>query len=687
MYESFYGLREKPFSMLPDPGYLYLSRKHQMALTMLEYGLVNHSGFCVVSGETGSGKTTLLRKLLENIEPNITVGMITNTHKGFGELLDWILSAFGIHQQGMSLVDMHQRFVDFVIEQYAANKTTLLIVDEAQNMTVEKLEELRMLSNVNSEQDQVLQVILAGQPELKDTLRLPELKQFAQRISVDYHLGALSKEETAGYIEHRLKTAGADHNIFTIEACELIHEYSGGTPRLINLMCDTVMVYGFADQRDIIDEILVDEMVRERMVDSIVPINKEALARAPFVRKEETNKAERPKVKSKSEKKTDKKISPEPEEKPGTKPEEIITPEENKESIQPEAVSSEHSSEKISDADLTQETSWVNEGKDDHASERRRTHSRDRRKGSFDSDDNTDQVIISKTVVEDRYNDTSPQWERSDSSSYKREEVAARGELDNDVQLRGPNTIAIIPQDKSEDIDYFKWSIGIAIIIFLIFAGFVLSDISNKMNANQTALSSDEEAGKNPDSLSNIVKQQLLEAEKVRQELARMQQEDRDRMKALELEAERLKKERDEALARKASEEQTSAREKAALREASVRERLAKAEAEKARAEAEKAKAEAAAAKLEKTRLLLEAQKAEIAEREKKMQAHEAMIEKTRQDDVATIVVNEPEAGSVKQENITATKKEAATETKKQTKQFRTDPCSSSTARFLSTCR
>jgi len=172
----------------------------------------------------------------------------------------------------MGKVEMHQLFVDFLLEQYAKNKTTLLIVDEAQNLAVETLEELRMLSNVNSEKDQVLQVILAGQPALKDTLRLPELMQFAQRIGVDYHLESLSLEETCGYIQHRLKTSGATKDIFTPGACSRIHSYSGGTPRLINLICDTVLVYGFADQKQTIDKDLIDEMVLERMKDSVVPI-------------------------------------------------------------------------------------------------------------------------------------------------------------------------------------------------------------------------------------------------------------------------------------------------------------------------------------------------------------------------------------------------------------------------------
>ncbi len=272
MYEAFYGFKEKPFSMLPDPGFLFLSKKHQMAMTLLEYGLVNHVGFCVISGEPGAGKTTILRALLDRVPIDVTVGLITNTHQTFGGLLDWILSAFGLHKGSLTQVEMHQIFMEFLIEEYANKRTVLLIVDEAQNMKEGALEELRMLSNINTEKDQLLQVILSGQPALKEMLRKPELMQFAQRIAVDYHLETLSAIETCGYIQHRLVTAGAQRNIFTPAACERIHCYSGGTPRLINLLCETVLVYGFADQQDTIDVDLVDEMVVERMKDSVVPI-------------------------------------------------------------------------------------------------------------------------------------------------------------------------------------------------------------------------------------------------------------------------------------------------------------------------------------------------------------------------------------------------------------------------------
>ncbi|MGB5582747.1 MAG: AAA family ATPase [Gammaproteobacteria bacterium] len=274
MYESFYGLKAKPFSMLPDPEFLYLSKKHRLALTMLEYTLMNNAGFCVITGEIGAGKTTLLRKLLSTVEDDVTIGMITNTHQSFGELLDWVLAAFGIHEPGLGKVEMHQRFVDFLLEQYASNKSTLLIVDEAQNMPASTLEEMRMLSNINSEQDLVLQVILAGQPELKDMLRKPELMQFAQRIAVDFHLDALNSDETIHYIQHRLVTAGATTDIFTPDACRLIAECSGGVPRLINLLCDTALVYGFADQCQIIDADLIEEVVNERLEHSILPLVK-----------------------------------------------------------------------------------------------------------------------------------------------------------------------------------------------------------------------------------------------------------------------------------------------------------------------------------------------------------------------------------------------------------------------------
>jgi general secretion pathway protein A len=271
MYETFYGLKERPFSLLPDPDYLYLSPKHMRALTLLEYGMMNQAGFSVICGDTGAGKTTLIRRLLTELGEDTTVGLITNTHKSFGELLSWVLMAFGLNGENKSKANMHQMLIEFLIDQYAQNRHTVLIVDEAQNMTADTLEELRMLSNINSDKDQVLQVILAGQPALRETLRKPELMQFAQRIAVDYYLESLNRDETGEYIQHRLEVAGGSSDIFTEAACHAVYRYSGGTPRLINLLCDTALVYGFAEQTPVIDAPLIEDVVREQHRNSIVP--------------------------------------------------------------------------------------------------------------------------------------------------------------------------------------------------------------------------------------------------------------------------------------------------------------------------------------------------------------------------------------------------------------------------------
>ena len=271
MYEPFYNLSEKPFTLLPDPGFLYMSDKHRMAFSLLEYGLMNHAGFTVISGDIGAGKTTLIRHLLDNMDREHTVGLISNTHQSFGELLHWILLAFNLDHADMDKVQMYQKFIEFIIDEYAHNRRTVLIVDEAQNMSAETLEELRMLSNVNADKDQALQVVLVGQNELRDTLQRPDLVQFAQRISVDYHLKPLSEEETANYIRHRLKVVGGRANIFSDAACKAVHLYSNGVPRLINLLCDTALVYGFEEGKHQIDAKLVTQVAKEKQQGGIFP--------------------------------------------------------------------------------------------------------------------------------------------------------------------------------------------------------------------------------------------------------------------------------------------------------------------------------------------------------------------------------------------------------------------------------
>jgi len=265
MYQAYYGFREKPFSLQPDPAFLYLGKRHGMAMTMLEYGLMNRAAITVITGEIGSGKTTLIRRLLDEIEDDVSVGLISNTHRSFGELLQWISLAFDLEYKDREKVELYQGFIDYLVGQYAQNRRTVLIVDEAQNMDPLTLEELRLISNVNADKDQVLQLILVGQPELRDTLRRPDLEQLAQRVSVDYHLMPLEAEETEKYIQHRLTVAGGDPELFEEQARRFIHEQADGIPRLINTLCDTALVYGFATQQARISVDLVQEIIADKI--------------------------------------------------------------------------------------------------------------------------------------------------------------------------------------------------------------------------------------------------------------------------------------------------------------------------------------------------------------------------------------------------------------------------------------
>ncbi len=233
MYKRFFALNERPFSLLPDPDFLFLSDKHRAALDLLELTLHNECGFCVISGDIGAGKTSLVRELLRRLGDEVKVGLVSNTHASFGELMQWILAAFGLQVHSDDRLELHRRFVEFLIQGYADNKRTLLIIDEAQNLSVAAMEELRMLSNLNSDKDLVLQVILVGQSELREKLRRPELAQFAQRVALNYHLSALDAGETGQYIVHRVMHAGGKAELFGADACLSIHRgYGGGsTPR------------------------------------------------------------------------------------------------------------------------------------------------------------------------------------------------------------------------------------------------------------------------------------------------------------------------------------------------------------------------------------------------------------------------------------------------------------------------
>jgi general secretion pathway protein A len=272
MYEKVYGFSEKPFALTPDPEFLYFGRHYKRALLQLEYGLANEASFLLVTGEVGAGKTTLIRYLLGRLDADLTVGLISNTSRDSGRVQQWVCSAYGLDATGNDDVALYNSFIDFAIEEYASGRRVVLIVDEAQNLGRNKLEELRVLSNVNVDKHLVLQTILVGQPELRDIMRSPQMQQFAQRIGVDYHIGRLSEAETLAYVRHRLRVAGCPRpDLFTTPALKLVHASSRGIPRLVNQLCDTALVYGYAEQRDHIDEALMAEVINDRCAGGIFP--------------------------------------------------------------------------------------------------------------------------------------------------------------------------------------------------------------------------------------------------------------------------------------------------------------------------------------------------------------------------------------------------------------------------------
>ena len=265
MYLDYYGLRERPFSLLPDPDFLFWARPHSKAYTMLEYGIASHAPITVITGEIGSGKTTLVRKLLGEIPGEYSVGLISNATGGRGELLHWVMMSLGqAVDPGASYVQIFRAFQDFLIDEYARGRRTVLIFDEAQNLTPETLEELRMFSNINADKDELLQLILVGQPELRALVHRPELQQFAQRIASEFHLRALDAEETAQYIAHRMTIGGATRPVFDDGAGVIIHAACRGVPRLINQLCDYALVYGFAEEKPEIDAAIVREVLEDR---------------------------------------------------------------------------------------------------------------------------------------------------------------------------------------------------------------------------------------------------------------------------------------------------------------------------------------------------------------------------------------------------------------------------------------
>jgi len=268
MYNHYYGFQEKPFSLTPDPHFFYLSSVHRRALAYLTYGLEDKKGFITITGEIGAGKTTLIRALIKRLDPNTTVARIINTKVSSFELLKMIARDFGIDKQFTSKEELLNHLNNFLLEQYSMGHNSVLIIDEAQNLEPATLEEIRLLSNLETEKDKLLQIILVGQPELRQILALPELKQLRQRITVGYHISSLTREEVAEYIRHRLTVAGGrNKELFTPEATDLIYRYSGGIPRLINIICDAALVTGYVENVQRIDADLIREVIEELDLD------------------------------------------------------------------------------------------------------------------------------------------------------------------------------------------------------------------------------------------------------------------------------------------------------------------------------------------------------------------------------------------------------------------------------------
>jgi type II secretory pathway predicted ATPase ExeA len=264
VYEQFYGFRERPFALNPDPAFLYMAPQHKRALGVLRYALAIDAPFCLISGEVGAGKTTVLRSLIASLDKECTVGLISNPSSEFGPVLPWISYAFGLPHRELDPVSLFQQFSDFLVAQYAAGQKVLLIVDEAQNLNAHRLEELRVLSNINSDKDLVLQTVLVGQPELRDLIRKPELRQLAQRIVADCHIGPLNLEQTFTYVQYRLRKAGGKVSLFNYSALRLAYAASRGIPRLINQICDRALVYGYADNAPLIGVDLMRLVIADR---------------------------------------------------------------------------------------------------------------------------------------------------------------------------------------------------------------------------------------------------------------------------------------------------------------------------------------------------------------------------------------------------------------------------------------
>lgn len=262
LYTAHFGLTARPFSLVPDPDFLFWSPAHTRAFAMLEYGILTRAPITLITGEVGAGKTTLLHQLLRSVGPDVRIGLIANAHGDRGELLRWVLLALSQPTEpGATYVDLFGQFQSYLIAEYAAGRRVVLIFDEAQNLSRESLEELRMFTNINTGKDELLQLVLVGQPELRDTVRRADLTQFAQRVAASFHLSAMDLRGVRDYVSHRLMLAGAQYSIFSPSAIEIVYSATHGVPRLVNQLCDFALVYAFTKDQFRVHRLTVQQVL------------------------------------------------------------------------------------------------------------------------------------------------------------------------------------------------------------------------------------------------------------------------------------------------------------------------------------------------------------------------------------------------------------------------------------------
>jgi len=275
MYKSFFGLKENPFNVNPDPRYLFLTRQIEEALSGLMYGIQTRKGFITLTGEVGTGKTTLVNRLLDWLHLRRTrTAFLFNSRMNTNQLFDFILAEFEIACDTKSKSQQLMKLNHWLLERYRNGETAVLIIDEAQNLTMPVLEEIRLLTNLETSTEKLLQIVLSGQPELEERLKIPQLRQLRQRITLRCKTLPLTKEQTHDYVHERLRIAGADPHvtIFPAKTIETIHYYSMGIPRVINLLCEHALINSFVDQQKTVESRVIEEIAREFQLDEVEPL-------------------------------------------------------------------------------------------------------------------------------------------------------------------------------------------------------------------------------------------------------------------------------------------------------------------------------------------------------------------------------------------------------------------------------